>query len=409
MAKKPKEYTGTIRDINLVRDFVRESFVYGLKTKSQYTDISSTTYDVITREMRDWFDESFQTRNVVGRIKVKYISLNCREFASNPLYGVWKSCSFTMNEIVFFFFLVSYLSQKKKAKLPEIYASFEMFYKGFSQSAAQKWLATKGCPSGIIVCSPKKEFSLAQSYNLTQFEPALMFYSEMAPVGVIGSYILDKEDSVTSLFRYKQHYIGQAFDMEIICNVLFAIMHRKSIELTYESKEGLSCFKATPIKVYSSTQNGRQYLFVWDHQLNDYVTCRLDRIKDIIFLDDCFQDNEKIYERFSEMQKHIWGVSLGDGTLIHVEFSLRIEENEGYILRRLNREKRCGKVSRVENQLNLFRFEADVYDAHEMFVWIRTFIGRIEKLEISDPELQDLFWKSVNEMYDMYSLGGQQV
>ena len=41
----------------------------------------------------------------------------------------------------------------------------------------------------------------------------------------------------------------------------------------------------------------------------------------------------------------------------------------------------------------------------EIMPWIRTFIGRIDKLESSNPYLKKKFEEDMNEMYSMY-LGG---
>ena len=113
-------------------------------------------------------------------------------------------------------------------------------------------------------------------------------------------------------------------------------------------------------------------------------------------------DARQVREKFEEVKKHIWGVSLGNREIIHVEFIVEVKENEAYIIQRLNREKRLGTVAPVENCPGFIRFSADVYDPHEMFPWLRTYIGRIVELKISDKAEEKFFWESVQEMYDIY-------
>ena len=48
---------------------------------------------------------------------------------------------------------------------------------------------------------------------------------------------------------------------------------------------------------------------------------------------------------------------------------------------------------------------ADVYDAQELVPWIRTFIGRIEKLESNNKSFVENFYKDMNAMISMY--GGE--
>lgn len=413
MSKKTKKYTGCIGSIEKARDFARESFVYGLRDKSEHTEISPRAYDEVTRQMGDWFQECVQTRKVRVRNKVKYISLNCREYAANPLYKIWKSCSFTTNEIVFFFFLINYLTlisnltgKKESVKLSELYKKYRDLHRsdGFDYSAAQKWITNKGCPSGIIIKDKNGKYSLAPTIDLSQLEDILLYFSEIAPGGVIGSYVLDKCDKTDSIFRFKQHYSGQAFDCEVICNALYAIKNNKELSFEYLPRgEEKYKTKVLPVKVLSSTQNGRQYLIAWNEEEICFKNYRIDRIKNITIFDEKVDGAEQRRNYYESLRNHIWGVSLGDEELTHVEFVIKVDEREAYIVRRLNREKRCGKVSPVANSPGMFKFEADVYDAHEMFPWIRTFICRIVELHISDGNLEKLFWDSFDDMYNSYA------
>lgn len=411
MAEKKDEYNGCLKgSIEKARDYARTSFVYGLKTKDELTEefnVSAHTVENNTRNMGDWFQDCLQTRVVEETRKhVKYISLNCRDYSANPLYKMWKACSFTTNDIVFFFFLLDYLSKKEEpVSLAEIHKEYYKMHRsdGFQRGSAQWWLKNKGIPSGIIVKADRGKYQLAQTFDLSWMRDLLQYYSEIAPGGVIGSFILDKMDADTSPFGFKQHYIGQAFDSEIMCNVLFAIKNDQSVILSYltSGKKEISV-NVFPLKVYSSTQNGRQYLIAWDESRKYFFNYRLDRVKSISISEETLPNADQIREKFEDVKNHIWGVSLDKGEIVHVEFIVRVNEDEAYIVNRLNREKRCGTVAPVENRPGFIRFSADVYDAHEMFPWIRTFIGRIVELKISDDELERLFWKSIQDMYDIY-------
>lgn len=411
MAKRKKEYNGCLKSVEKARDYARESFVYGLKTKDELTgeyNVSAHTVENNIRNMGYWFQECLRTRVVKETRKhVRYISLNCREYSANPLYKIWKACSFTTNDIVFFFFILDCLSKrgKKPASLDEIYDEYVVMHRsdGFQKESANWWLENKGIPSGIIVRPERGKYQLAESFDLSGLRELLQYYSEIAPGGVIGSFVLDKLDFVKSPFGFKQHYVGQAFDCEVICDILNAINRDQSVEFEYipKSNRQLSV-KVFPLKVYSGTQNGRQYLIAWDYKKERFFNYRLDRIKGKMSFAEPPQEAEIIRKKFEEVKKHIWGVSLGDGNLVHVEFTVNVDNNEAYIINRLNREKRCGTVTPVENSPGLFSFSADIYDAHEMFPWIRTFTGRIVELKISDGEAEKLFWNSIREMYNMY-------
>ena len=84
----------------------------------------------------------------------------------------------------------------------------------------------------------------------------------------------------------------------------------------------------------------------------------------------------------------------------HIEMTLRVEDGEDFIISRLEREKRCGRVEKLDS--NTYRFSADVYDAGEMLPWLRTFIGRIEKLECSNPYVIKTFYEDLDAMQKLY-------
>ena len=82
----------------------------------------------------------------------------------------------------------------------------------------------------------------------------------------------------------------------------------------------------------------------------------------------------------------------------------RSGDYEQYIHRRLQREKRCGTVERIDQ--NTSRFSADVFDATELIPWIRTYICRISDIHFSDAGLEARFKHDLEEMYKLYGLEG---
>ena len=81
-----------------------------------------------------------------------------------------------------------------------------------------------------------------------------------------------------------------------------------------------------------------------------------------------------------------------------------MEENEQHIVQRLIREKRCGKVDKIDERH--YRYSADVFDTTELIPWIRTFICRITKMNFSNRSVEEKFKKDIREMYLMYGIDG---
>lgn len=88
----------------------------------------------------------------------------------------------------------------------------------------------------------------------------------------------------------------------------------------------------------------------------------------------------------------------------HVSFEVKINDDEQYIVRRLEREKRCGRFEQLDE--HTYRFVADVFDTNEMLPWIRTFISRIVKMNFSNRTAENKFKADLAAMYRLYGLDG---
>lgn len=384
------------KENKILREYAREFFVYGMKDKKSYDnyDLPERTYDVVVRYMNLWFQDCMKEK------PYKYISMNCRDYAANPIYMIWKAYGSDKNNILFFFTMLDYLQKNKTpASLSNIYENLQ--FDIFKDDGARHWLSKTEYAYGVFV-KENNYYHIAPSPDLSALKELLPFFSEVYPCGVLGSFIIDKQEKQFLPFNFKQHYLGQAFDSEIMCNALYAIKNRRDIKLIYlTDKKSQIEKKYFPIKIYSSTQNGMQYIIVWDREGKEFLSIRLDRIIEYDVNKDTAEDGDVIRDKFNDIQNHIWGISIGEQA-IHIELLIRVEENEAYIKKRLEREKRCGTVKQLQDSPDVFIFEADVYDPVEMFPWIRSFVGRIIELRIDDLESERQFWKSVEEMYNLY-------
>ena len=98
---------------------------------------------------------------------------------------------------------------------------------------------------------------------LLEWANAIAFYSEAAPVGIIGSTLLDKLPDKPEYFQFKHHYILHALDSQILLELLSAIDQEMAVKLTNISQKGAGhqvVHTVCPLKIYVSTQGGRQYL-----------------------------------------------------------------------------------------------------------------------------------------------------
>ena len=111
------EFQELIKNFGKSRDYVRDFFVYGFKSRQDFTSDkkSARTYDDERRRITSWLGKYVEEETAeAGRTRVKNISLmmDSNLLDENPLFAVWKTKSFTDNDITLHFALFDILSDR---------------------------------------------------------------------------------------------------------------------------------------------------------------------------------------------------------------------------------------------------------------------------------------------------------
>lgn len=411
-------YSELVKNFEKIRDYMREFYVFGFKTREEYDKKSARSYDNERRRVESWLGEFMAfKRDSAG--KSVFLSVDNRSIRHNPLHKAFKAKSFTDKDITLHFYLLDILQPGVKLSTREIIDRIQLEYSmrveepiDFDDSTIRKKL--KEYEELGLFKSEKAGRELlysrtGDSVDLESWQEAAAFYSEADPMGVVGSFILDKYDEEINHYNFKHHYILHTLDSQILLMILQGIRERKMLELTMlpVHKEEETIHKVCPLKVMISTQTGRQYVLCYGYKHKRAMVLRMDNIHSVKP-----GNKEKHYGRCKaigeEFQKNLWGVSSGnERSLDHLEMTVHIEPNEYYIVDRLEREKRCGYLEKIDD--GTYKFTADVYDASEMLIWIRTFIGRVEKLECSNSFVVKRFYDDVSRLQAMYGGGDNGV
>lgn len=447
-------YSELVKDINKTRSFIRDFYVFGFYSRDEYADlyqISPRSYDNERRRIESWLHEYLRFyQNSTG--KKSFLSVDGSTILHNPIYRAFKAKSFTANDALLHFCLM------------DLFADGQMI--GPSQIEDLLWdeysdlFAEKGLPDmktirlkledltrlGLLVKTKEKRstryqiisteidqvFSSADADEaLPGLWDALSFFSENAPLGVIGSFLLDKNNNNEALlqpFHFRHHYLMQAIDSEILCELLLAIDDKRRIQIRVDSAfQGSMQYMNIPLKVFVSTANGREYLLSVNEETKRFYFTRLDRIVWVKQMD-ISPSWDQMLEQFHLVQHQLWGVSFGGleevRPPVHLEMEIAVRESEDFIINRLEREKRNGTVIRLEhvssnisglNQdskrsssalndtIDRYLFSVDVYDPLEMLPWICTFTGRILRLDCDDDKVLQKYQDYLTCMEGFYS------
>ena len=409
-------YSELIKNFEKIREIMREFYVYGFKSREEYDRKSARSYDDERRRLESWLGDHMKfVRTPEG--KNVFISIDSRVSQHNPFYKALKAKSFTDGDITLHFILFDILHSHDVAlSLPEILEKIDKHLSGFEnpmvfdESTVRKKLK-EYTVQGIVVTEKqgrKVLYRREKDIQLPDITDVLDFYSEVAPCGVIGSFLLDKQDTDRDIFSFKHHYITSAMDSDVLCT-LFEAMHKKCIVTVKNLSRGASearVNRIVPLRIFISVQNGRQPLLAYQPDFNVIKSFRVDYLSDVKICEPSPRFDELRCE-LDVMQTKMWGVTAKRNryygeNLEHIDFTVSIPDGEEYIIKRLEREKRCGTIEAIDK--NTYRFSADVYDTSEMIPWIRTFICRITKLHFSNKTIETLFKDDIEQMYRMYGI-----
>lgn len=407
-------YSELIKNFERVRDYVREFYVYGFKSREEYNAKSARSYDNERRRVESWLGEYLSCNQDAGGKNV-FLSVDSRKITHNPLYKAFKAKSFTDNDITLHFYLLDLLADGSAKTVRELIDGVEHYLSAFDtlrtmdDSTVRKKLKEYE-KLGILTAEKRgKELCYRAAVSGTDLESwwdAAAFFSEADPVGVIGSFLLDKYDSAPDFFGFKHHFILHALDSQVLCDLLVCIREHRAADITvYSRRHGtMRVHTVYPAKIFVSTQYGRQYLLCYHYRFRKPMFFRLDTVHEVAA--GSFEKKYRKYDGYiSKLRENLWGVSVGDEpTTEHLEMTVRVGAGEDYILQRLEREKRNGRVEPAG--FGCYRFVTDVYDASELLPWLRTFIGRVVSLRCSNQYVEDTFYKDTEELMRMY--GGEE-
>ena len=449
-------YSELIKNFDNIRGYMRDFFLYGFKTREEYDRKSARSYDNERRRIQSYLGHLISFRQTPSG-KNAFISLEGRSVTHNPLYQAFKAKSFTNKDITLHFLLLDILSGNSYS-LKDILRIMDTEYLtafqnpiSFDESTLRKKLKEyKELGIGVSEKSGRTvTYRLSENeICLEEYKEAIRFFTEESPLGVIGSYLEDrmqpdaekayptgrndengkclsgrndengkclpgrndengkrlpdKNDCAGEYLTFKNHYIMNAYDAEITELILQGIHEKRLLEITSFSRgdAGVKQQTVIPYKLYVSTQGGRNYLFCMDADNLRPYSLRVDYIQKGKAGEVC-ADYDRLLKVCERAGEHMWGVSCAKYRRYeHIEMDIYVGTDEAFIVRRLEREKRCGTVSKVDEET--YRFSADVLDAYEMMPWIRTFFGRIKAIRCDNEDVKNQIKIDMVKMLKQY-------
>lgn len=103
-------YNELVKNFKRIRDYVREFYVYGFKSRDEFNKKSARSYDDERRRLESWLGDYMQFRQTAEG-KNMFLSIDSRLTKHNPLFKAWKTKSFTDGDITLHFIIMDILSE----------------------------------------------------------------------------------------------------------------------------------------------------------------------------------------------------------------------------------------------------------------------------------------------------------
>lgn len=408
------DFQELIKSFPKTRDYIRDFFVYGFKNRNEFKGKSPRTYDNERRRLESWLGPYVRKDYAANGSNIS-LAIDSNLLDTNPLFQVWKTKSFTNNDIVLHFLILDLLLKNDFMSVEDITDKLLTKYESFFDIQTVRRKCNTYGKEGLLLKKKNGKtilFSLDSSLVLwlksnENILDALSFYQMAGNFGIVGNYLLDHFDSKNQIFRVKHSFFVHTLEDEILFAILNSIDKKMLIKLEIKSSKTKASNTAhcIPLQIFTSTRSGRRFLCAYVRKSRRFTCYRLYTIQKVSPMEKS-DEYDNILDKLNQNRQNLWGVSFQSGSRNHLDkltMTLHISEpKERYILDRLKREGRGGTVTKISE--NIFQYEIEVFDCNEMLPWIRTFIGRILSLECTDKSVEKRFYNDLDTMYQMYQM-----
>lgn len=396
-----------IKNFDRIRNYMRDFYIYGFKVRNDYKYKSSRTYDNERRRIESWIGDYIIWKHD-ARGKSVSISIDSKKVCSNPLYAIWKSKSFTDNDIILHFLLLDIL-QKHTYSADEITDKLSKDYGIIFDMQTVRHKLNEYVKSGILFSEKSgkkllyslKEQTLLNLYCFSDILESIKYYQETMPFGFVGNTILDQMQVRNTIFRFKHYFMVHTLEDIILLQILKCIKEKRFISFENFSRKSNRTMQlyGVPMKIQVSTQTGRRYITLYYPKNRRFGNARLDYIQSVQS-GNIVPYYDELIIKYENAIKKCWGVSFySRPEWLYVKLYID-EETETYIIERIKKEGRGGELLHIEK--NTYLYSVESYDSNEIMSWVKTFTGRILSVECTNQEIADKFYHDMDILYDMY-------
>lgn len=423
-----------IGEYERIRHILRDFYIFGCFTKDDYVEksfISPSKYDQDQRKINAYLPEDFISKKKKNRKIIQFCRYNMYKDRENYIANTFRCRNFSELDIKTYFYVLQYLNEKDMglSELCEIINDIgygevndyqrETMRKKLIKFEEAEYITRYGDekrPKYKLNRDILKDLSddeiedicimLELVKNREILQVPFLFLQKKLELYLYCNRNIKNIDK--DFFLYKHNHLFNVLDNEILLELLKAINNKSCVQITLvnnieNNDKGQECsFEVMPIKIIYDIVYGRQYLFSFSNEENEFIISRIDRIKKV-------ETGEKIKDeelneilKGASIEEKSWctsNISESIDTTVKIEFKFD-EKNEFFILERIKREGQHGKITKLEE--GRYLFEIEVKDPGEMIPWIRSFGERAKIIESGDFKIEEKIISDWEELLKKY-------
>lgn len=416
-----------IRDYENIRRILREIYIYGCFTKDDYIEMgfSSRKVDKEQQRISAYLPNKFIKKRRFNKKVIQYCRYNISDSTKNYLAETYRNKSFTMLDLLSYFYILQILGDGQERTLQEILEEMPFnnaeveFTKDnlrvkLDELLENQFLQIQRSDRNVRYQVAEDIWEGFSNEELLELLTYLEFIKNVSPVEMpyyflqrrLKLYLFSErkiEADSKSPFQFKHNHIFNSLDNNILIECLSAIQAKSS--LIIEKDGGKEAITALPIKVIHDSTYGRQYLMFYNVGRQMVNGIRIDHIKKVQAGEPLTKEELDMVEVNRGFDDFCWNLSgiNKDPQEIIVRFYFD-EKKEAFILNRLTREGHNGIISRPE--AGVYEYRISLRDPKEIIPWVRSFGERAQVISSGDFEIEKTIkadWEKAVNKYESLS------
>ena len=416
-----------IRDYENIRRILREIYIYGCFTKDDYIEMGFSGRKVDKEQQRigSYLPDKFIKKRRFNKKVIQYCRYNISESTKNYLAETYRNKSFTMLDLLSYFYILQILGDGQERTLQEILEEMPFdnaeveFTKDnlrvkLNELLENQFLQIQRDDRNVRYQVADDIWESFSDEELLELLTYLEFIKNVSPVEMpyyflqrrLKLYLFSERKiraDIKSPFQFKHNHIFNSLDNDILIECLSAIQAK--ISLTIEKDGGKDTITALPIKVIHDTTYGRQYLMFYNITRQQVNGIRIDHIKKVQAEGPLTPKELDFVEANLDFDDFCWNMSgiNEDPQEVIVRFYFD-EKKEAFILNRLVREGHDGAILRLET--GVYEYRISLRDPKEIIPWIRSFGERAQVISSGDFKIEKTIeadWEKAVNKYESLS------